>query len=43
VTNIRWFFQEERRKLISYVRSFISETASLEAEDIVQDLLLKMV
>ncbi|MFT7245352.1 MAG: RNA polymerase sigma factor (sigma-70 family) [Candidatus Azotimanducaceae bacterium] len=41
--NLRSFLQEERRKLINYVRSLISETASLEAEDIVQDVLLKMV
>lgn len=41
--NLRSFLQEERRKLINYVRSLISETVSLEAEDIVQDVLLKMV
>ena len=41
--DLRSFLQQERRKLIKYVRSLISETAPLEAEDIVQDVLLKMV
>lgn len=41
--DLRSFLKEERRRLINYVRTQISETASLDAEDIVQDVLVKLV
>jgi len=36
------FIKRERLKLIQYVRSLIRETASMGAEDIVHDVLLKL-
>jgi RNA polymerase sigma factor (sigma-70 family) len=36
------FIKKERLKLIRYVRSLIRETATMEAEDIVHDVLLKI-
>lgn len=41
--NLRSFLRDERTRLINYVRSLIAETATLEAEDIVQDVILKLV
>ena len=41
--DLRSFLRDERRKLVNYVRSFVSETASMEAEDIVQDVLIKLI
>ncbi len=39
---LRAFLKNERQKLVNYVRSLISETAELDAEDIVQDVLLRL-
>ena len=36
------FIANERRKFISYVRSLLRETAAADAEDIVHDVLLKI-
>lgn len=36
------FINKERQRLISYVRSLLKETAALDAEDVVHDVLLKL-
>ena len=41
--DLRSLLTYERRKLINYVRALLSETASLDAEDVVQDVLVKLV
>lgn len=40
--DFRSFLMSERKKFVHYVRSLVKETAELEAEDIVHDVLIKM-
>ena len=41
-TYLHSFIKSERRKLILYVRSLLQETAAMDAEDIVHDVLVKI-
>jgi len=40
--DFRAFIQGERKRLIRYVRSLLRDTAEMDAEDVVQDVLVKM-
>ena len=40
--DFRSFIKSERQKLIYYVRSLLQETAEMDAEDLVHDVLLKI-
>lgn len=40
--DFRTFIGRERHKLINYVRSLLTETADLDAEDVVHDVLVKV-
>lgn len=40
--DFRSFVARERQRLVSYVRSLVTETADLDAEDIVHDVLVKI-
>lgn len=40
--DFRSFINGERQKLLHYVRTFFKETAEMDAEDILQDVLLKL-
>jgi RNA polymerase sigma-70 factor (ECF subfamily) len=40
--DFRAFIQGERQRLIHYVRSLLRETAEMDAEDVVQDVLVKI-
>ncbi len=40
--DVRSFVQSERHRFISYVRSLLRETAEMDAEDVVHDVLLKI-
>ena len=40
--SVRSFLEKERQKFIHYVRSLVTETAEMEAEDIVHDVLVKL-
>lgn len=41
-TKLSAFFEREYKKLVYYVRSYISDRASMDAEDIVQEVALNM-
>ena len=41
-THLHVFIKNERQRFISYVRSLLKETTTADAEDIVHDVLLKM-
>jgi RNA polymerase sigma factor (sigma-70 family) len=41
--DFRSFVARERQRLVSYARSLVTETADLDAEDIVQDVLVKLI
>ena len=40
--DLRSFIKSERQRFINYVRSLLRETAEMDAEDVVQDVLLRM-
>lgn len=40
--NFRSFMTSERQKLTNYVRSLLKETAEMDAEDVVHDVLVKL-
>ncbi|MCB1691252.1 MAG: sigma-70 family RNA polymerase sigma factor [Pseudomonadales bacterium] len=42
-SRLRSFIEAERQRLVGYVRSLVSETADLDAEDIVQDVLARLI
>lgn len=42
VSDFRSFLMSERQKFVHYVRSLVTETAEMEAEDIVHDVLIRM-
>ncbi len=42
VSDFRSFLMSERQKFVHYVRSLVKETAEMEAEDIVHDVLIRM-
>lgn len=39
---LRDFIRTERRRLVGYVRSIVNETADIDAEDLVHDVLLRL-
>lgn len=40
--DLRSFIDRERQRLIHYVRSFLKDTTEMDAEDVVHDVLVKM-
>ena len=40
--NLRSFIKSERQRLVYYVRSLLTETADMDAEDVVHDVLAKI-
>lgn len=40
--DVRSFVESERQKLVYYVRSLVRDTAAMDAEDVVQDVLVKV-
>ena len=42
-SRLRSFIESERQRLVGYVRSLLSDTGDLEAEDVVHDVLARMI
>ena len=40
--DVRAFIDSERQRLVHYVRSLVQDTADMDAEDVVQDVLVKI-